>query len=141
MAGPQVLAAPRGAGAASAAVRRCWALLAALLAVAAANLRLQVPWVPEAMYLETTFLAALVTTHRLLHRRPRPPLLPWPALAAVGVALMALCLPLDPLLCAVGGPWLGATPVLFGGSVLGFAAIVGLAGGSQFYGRRGAKAD
>jgi hypothetical protein len=50
-------------------------------------------------------------------------------LAAFGAALMALCLPLDPLLCSLGGSWLGTTPLLFLGSALGFAGIVALADG------------
>lgn len=116
-------ASPSGAAAAS---RRCWAILAALLTGAAANLWARLPWVPEAMYLGTTSAAAVLTSLRVLRQRPRRLL--HLLLAALGVSLMALCLPLDPLLCAAAGPWLGTATLLFLGSDLGFAALVELAG-------------
>lgn len=94
----------------------------------------QLPWVPEAVYLGLTLLAAAFTGHRLVQRwaaatpRQRTRQLAPLALAALAVGCMQACLPLDPLLCAVAGPWLGTTQILFGGSALGFAAIVKLAG-------------
>lgn len=121
--------APGTAGAARAAGRRWWALLLALAAIAAANQWAQLPWVPEAMYLGTTALAASVTGHNLLWqylRGRRPGQLLLLLAAAAALALMALCLPLDPALCAAAGPWLGTVPLLFFGSDLGFAAIAAL---------------
>lgn len=131
----QVLPTPHSSAATS---RRCWAILAVLLIAAAANLHLQLPWVPEAIYLGTTAAATALTGHRLLWQRPQPGLRHFYMLAVLGVSLMGLCLPLDPLLCALGGPWLATTPVLFLGSGLGFAAIVGLAAGGVLGADRGA---
>ena len=108
---------------------RCWAVFAALLAAAVANLRFQLPWVPEAMYLGTTAVAAMVTSHRLAAQwraGRRPGQLPLLLLAAAALSLLALCLPLDPLLCPLGGPWLGTVPLLFLGSDLGFVAVAAL---------------
>lgn len=115
--------------AARSAARRCWAVLAALLAAAVANQRFQLPWVPEAMYLGTTALAATVTSHRLAAQwraGRRPGQLPLLLLAAAALSLIGLCLPLDPLLCPLGGPWLGTVPLLFLGSDLGFVAVAAL---------------
>lgn len=133
----QVMPAPTRPATASAARRRCLAVLAALLAVCIANLWLQLPLIPEAMYLGTTAAAATATAHRLqwhwlalpasVQRRQLPLLL----LAALALLLLAGCLPLDPLLCAVAGPWLGTVPLLFAGSDLGFAALTALAAAEE----------
>lgn len=91
------------------------------------------PWVPEATYIGTTALASAATGLGLLRRWAALPAharvrhLPALALAGLGVAAMVLSLPLDPLLCAAAGPWLGTVPVLFAGCDLGFAALVLLA--------------
>lgn len=125
----QLAPAPTSVPAAWAASQRCWAIFAVLLAAAVANLRLQLPWVPEAIYLGTTALAATVTAHRLAAQwraGRRPGQLPLLLLAAAALSLICLCLPLDPLLCPLGGPWLGTVPLLFLGSDLGFAAVAAL---------------
>ncbi|KAL4421389.1 hypothetical protein ABPG75_010680 [Micractinium tetrahymenae] len=129
----QLLPAPASLHAASGAAVACWGVLLALLA--AVFRWSAVPWVPEAAYLGTTALAATATGYSLLRRwaalsrRQRGALWPRYALGALGAAAMLCCLALDSLLCAVGGPWLGTTPLLFAGSAAGFAAIVLLAGG------------
>ncbi|PRW32567.1 vacuolar sorting-associated 52 A isoform A [Chlorella sorokiniana] len=125
----QLVPPPATAAASQAAARRCWAVFAALLAAAAGNLRFQLPWVPEAIYLGTTALAATVTSHRLAAQwraGSRPGQLPLLLLAASALSLIGLCLPLDPLLCPLGGPWLGTVPLLFLGSDLGFVAVAAL---------------
>jgi hypothetical protein len=113
------------------------------LAVSAANLWAELPWVPEAMYLGTVAAAAVLTSHRLLWSCPRrtTQLRPALALAAASVGLMFACLALDALLCARVGPWLGATPLLFLGSLLGFAALVDLAARGALYPAAPLKAD
>lgn len=105
-------------------------MLAATLSAAAANLCFPTPWLPEAVYLGTTLAATALTAQRLTSGfAAAPSLVAQHALAALGAALMAFCLPLDPLLCWLGGPWLGTTPLLFLGSTLGFAGVVALADG------------
>lgn len=103
---------------------------------ATANLWLRVPWLSEALYLATTSAAALATGHHLFwhavalpsaRRRRHAPLL----LVAGGAAnLMALCLPLDPLLCAAGtalGLGSAVVPLLFAASDVAFCAVAALA--------------
>ncbi|PSC76294.1 hypothetical protein C2E20_0581 [Micractinium conductrix] len=127
----QALPAPTTTAGAAAATRRCWAGAAAVVA-GVATLR-SLPWVPEATYIGTTALASAATGLGLLRRWAALPAharvrhLPALALAGLGVAAMVLSLPLDPLLCAAAGPWLGTVPVLFAGCDLGFAALVLLA--------------
>lgn len=86
-----------------------------------------------------TAAAAAVTSLRLYRswarlprgspaKRQRLPLL---LTAAAAAGMMANCLALDPLLCAVAGPWMGTTSLLFAGSALGFAAIVALAAAEE----------
>lgn len=125
----QVAPPPTRAADARTAGRQCWAVCAALLAAVAANAWAELPWVPEAIYLGSTAAAAAITAHRLLWqwvRGQRPGQLPLLAAAAAALALIALCLPADALLCAAAGPWLGTVPLLFLGSDLGFAAILAL---------------
>jgi hypothetical protein len=146
----QVAPAPATPAAARLASHRCWAVCAAVVAAAAANAWAQLPWVPEALYLGPTAAAATLTFHRLFwqwlgeqqarrrsrsrsgrqHQRRQ---VPGPVLAAgaLAVLLMAACLPLDPLLCAAAGPWLGTVALLFFASDLGFAALVGLAAAGE----------
>ena len=154
----QMAPAPTTPGGARLASQRCWAVCAALVAAAAVNAWAHLPWVPEALYLGTTAAAAALTFHRLFwqwageqqarrrssrsHRQGQGPQVPGPVLAAgaLAVLLMAVCLPLDPLLCTLAGPWLGTTALLFFAGDLGFAALVGLAAAGEGPGAA-AKAD
>jgi hypothetical protein len=145
----QMVPAPATPAAARLASQRCWAVCASVVAAAAANAWVQLPWLPEALYLGTTAAAATLTCHRLFwqwvgeqqqarrgsrsRRHPQRRQVPGPVLAAgaLAVLMMAACLPLDPLLCASAGPWLGTVALLFFASDLGFAALVGLAAAGE----------
>lgn len=151
-----ILPPPASATGAAAAAVRCAHALVLALSLSAAGAVLQLPWVPEAVYLGTTVLAVVTTAHAKLlpeagallqellagreskagdGRRPRVAAL---AVGAGGAALMLACLPLDAWLCATfGHPALSTVPLLFLGSDLAFLALVLLAlAGAQGPARR-----